>query len=107
MILSKDAVNGIQEELKKLEGVSEGLGIFHPRVGHYIKQRVDAIARIVYEEPIDFSKLNTLGKPEYSVADREVAEHPEDYELAPDGDYPVRKKKQEIKGKIEEKKILA
>ena len=44
--------------LSRLEGVAEGLGIFHPKVGHYINQQTDALRVLLTVEENIFEKLS-------------------------------------------------
>lgn len=99
----------VKKELHRLEGVAEGIQVFHPRIGHFITQRVNAIQRCLYisEDTPDLRKLSGNSKPGFEFVDQEVAANPQDFELAEDGDYPVRKKaKRELRGKIEDRKVM-
>lgn len=94
----KQIITVFKRNLFQLEGVVEGLAPFHPRLGQYMKQRLDEMHRAIYEAedtedlrrakqsdvrpsfgpellkhepwPEEDKIFSKLGDPDYPVADR-------------------------------------
>lgn len=66
--------------LLKLEGASEGVKPFHPRLGAYIEANINEIRRAIYayEQPLglveEWEKASWKSKPGYEEIDKEVEE---------------------------------
>jgi len=80
-ILSFDGVlNKTKKSLLRLEGVSEALKPFHPRLGTYIEANINEIRRAIYayENPLgsaeEWEKATYDSKPGYEEIDKEVEE---------------------------------
>lgn len=72
-----DVLKTTKDSLNKLEGVSEALKPYHPRLGGYIEANINVIRRVItqYEEPDPSSLWNSLGTqspPEWREIDKEI-----------------------------------